>query len=151
MSQEQETKPVVTRRRNDPPETNFTSMRRLSLEELWREKFNGLTEQVQQLRSQVSQLGVQLDTAQIELSEELKLIIELSANVTSLRDKLESETKLFSIEKNELEDSIRKLTSELATSQDLNKIIHHKDAKLTLVMLTVIILTLIIVIHLFFY
>ena len=94
MSQEQETKPVVVRRHNDPPETNFTSMRRLSLEELWREKFNGLTEQVQQLRSQVSQLGVQLDTAQIELSEKLKLIIELSANVKSLRDKLESETNL---------------------------------------------------------
>ena len=147
MSQEQETKPVVVRRHNDPPETNFTSMRRLSLEELWREKFNGLTEQVQQLRSQVSQLGVQLDTAQIELSEKLKLIIELSANVKSLRDKLESDQ--LTIVNCQL--TIEKLTSELATSQDLNKIIHHKDAKLNLVMIAFFIITLIIFIHLVFY
>jgi DNA repair exonuclease SbcCD ATPase subunit len=151
MAQEQETKPVLARRHDDPPETNFISLRRLSLEELWREKFNGLTEQVQQLRSQVSQLGVQLDAAQIELNDKLKLIIELSASVTSLRDKLESETRLFLIEKNELEDSIKKFTSELTTSQDLNKIIHHKDTKLTLITIAIFIITLIIFVHLVFY
>lgn len=145
QKQEQETMPVLIRRIDDPPLTDFTSKRQ-SLETLWRNKFEKLIEQDQQINSNLAQLGVQFDVARIEIHAKIAVLSEEMQKINERRQ-VEAESQESERTNREL---IKELKNQLTQAQELNRIADHNDTKHTVTMIVVIILAIIILLHITF-
>lgn len=143
QKQEQETIPALIRRTDDPPLTDFTSKRR-SLETLWRDKFETLAEQNQQINSSLARFGAQFDIAKIEVQAKMA---SLSKEIQEINERLQAEAENQESERINKE-LIRELKDQLTQAQELNRIANHSDIKYTVTMIVVIILAIVILLHL---
>lgn len=137
--------PALIRRIDDPPLADF-SLKRRSLETLWRDKFEELLEQNRQINSSLARAGAQFDVAKIDVQAKMAA---LSKEVQAINERLQAEAEKQESERASIE-LIRELNDQLTQAQELNRIANHNDTRYTVTMIAMIIFAIVILLHVAF-
>lgn len=158
--QDQETMPLLARRRNDPPTADFTLQRRHPLELFWRAKFNELAEQEQALSSILAHVETNVETTKIELQEKLTSIIDSLSQLNHMSNKMErlqqemntKQERYEEIKTKEttLEGSIKNLEEKIVGLESANQFLRRERVLFDVLVVALTILTGLVLHHIFF-